>query len=597
MISLLLWHHFSPLSACDESIVSCGIKFPTKAPGDAAPDPRQAFPGAGDMRFRTRAFLLCFVPFALLCAAGFRTAQSLVESAVHSELLDNLRTSQLALKDAQQKADLQNSRFLASEAESPELKSDMLALLSDSPRGNARAPVEDRLRAVGDQMGFDLLFVSAPDGAPLAGVVREPAAGPNQTGQLVPLETGLVAQSGMGLIVFGGRMFQFVSAPVYGEGSEIGTLFVGRYFHLPPPGDPAVLIHDREVIDFNFDHAPEAQVEAAMNNCAGRQECDFRMDGANWIAIPMQELGGGYTLWKLENVDEATAPIRKWLHSLFLIVEFGSLFLAFLCSIVSSRSIEKPIAFVIAQLRNAEQTGVLPEAPPSLSSTTEVRELMESYGRAAVSARHARQKLQSAYVEFIGSLANALDARDGYTAGHSERVSHYASATAEALGLEKDRVEQIRIGAQLHDIGKIGIPDAVLQKRGRLTAKEFAIVQEHPVIGRGILEGVEGLAPYLDAVELHHENWDGSGYPRGQSGEETPIAARIIHVADAYDAMTSHRSYRRSLTHEQAIGELIRCAGTQFDPQIVEVFVNLPRGVFSAALPDGSGFVPELETA
>jgi HD-GYP domain-containing protein (c-di-GMP phosphodiesterase class II) len=296
-------------------------------------------------------------------------------------------------------------------------------------------------------------------------------------------------------------------------------------------------------------------------------------------------------------VDEATAPIRKSLRSLFLIVELGSLFLAFLCSIVSSRSIEKPIAFVIAQLRNAEQSGVLPEAPLSLSSTTEVRELMESYARAAVSARNARQKLESAYVEFIGSLANALDARDGYTAGHSERVSHYASATAEAMGMEKDRVEQIRIGAQLHDIGKIGIPDAVLQKRGRLTAKEFAVVQEHPVIGRGILEGVEGLAPYLDAVELHHENWDGSGYPKGQSGEETPIDARIIHVADAYDAMTSHRSYRRSLTHEQAIEELIRCAGTQFDPHIVEVFVNLPRGVFSGAFPDGSGFVQELEMA
>ncbi len=555
------------------------------------------------MRFRTRAFLLCFVPFALLCAAGFRLAQSLVESAVRSQLLDNLRASQLALKDAQQKADLQNSRFLASEAESPDLRSEMLALLSDSPRDNARAPVEDRLRAVGDQMGFDLLFVSAPDGAPLAGVVREPAAGSNQTGQLVPLETGLVAQSGMGLIVFGGRMFQFVSAPVYGEAADngetadIGSLFAGRYFRLPQPDDPAVLIHDREVLDFNFDHVPEAQVQAAMNNCAGRQECDFRMGGANWIAVPMQQLGGGYTLWKLENVDEATAPIRKSLRSLFLIVELGSLFLAFLCSIVSSRSIEKPIAFVIAQLRNAEQSGVLPEAPLSLSSTTEVRELMESYARAAVSARNARQKLESAYVEFIGSLANALDARDGYTAGHSERVSHYASATAEAMGLEKDRVEQIRIGAQLHDIGKIGIPDAVLQKRGRLTAKEFAVVQEHPVIGRGILEGVEGLAPYLDAVELHHENWDGSGYPKGQSGEETPIDARIIHVADAYDAMTSHRSYRRSLTHEQAIEELIRCAGTQFDPHIVEVFVNLPRGVFSGAFPDGSGFVQELEMA
>ena len=157
------------------------------------------------------------------------------------------------------------------------------------------------------------------------------------------------------------------------------------------------------------------------------------------------------------------------------------------------------------------------------------------------------------------------------------------------MGLGIDRVTQIRIGALLHDIGKIGIPDSVLQKPDRLTADELALLREHPVIGRRILEGVEGLAPYIDAVELHHENWDGTGYPHRQSGEQTPSDARIIHVSDAYDAMTSYRPYRPSMTHEQAIHELIRFAGTQFDPRIVAVFANLPRQVFSiapAARPD-----------
>ncbi len=549
------------------------------------------------MRFRTRAFLLCFVPFAFLCAASFRIAQSLVESAVRSDLLDHLRTSQLSLRNAQAKADLQNSRFLSIEAESPEFRSGMLLLLSNSPRGASRTSMEDRLRVIGEQMGFDLLFASAPNGTPLAGVVRQPAVKADRAGQLIPLENTLVAQSPTGLLVLGGRMFQFASAPVRGGAGNIGTLYVGKYFHLPQPGDPAVLVHDGEVIDYNLDNVPNRQIQSAMNGCAGRQECDFRLGSANWTAIPMQDLGGGYTLWKLENVDEATGPIRKQLQSLFLMMEFGSLFLALLSSIITSRSIEKPIALVISQLRNAEQTGVLPEASLDLSPTTEARELAESYTRAAVSARNARQKLQSAYVEFIGSLANALDASDAYTAGHSERVSQYASATAEAMGLERNQVEQIRIGAQLHDIGKIGIPDNVLQKPGRLTAKEFAIVKEHPIIGRRILEGVEGLAPYLDAVELHHENWDGSGYPRGQSGEETPIDARIIHVSDAYDAMTSHRPYRRGLTHKQATHELIRCAGTQFDPYVVEVFVNLPHEVFYGFLLDDRSFVQEPETA
>ncbi|HTX77097.1 MAG TPA: HD-GYP domain-containing protein [Terracidiphilus sp.] len=551
------------------------------------------------MRFRTRAFLLCFVPFAVLFAATFWVAQKLVQSTVRSGLLASLRESQLALARAQAKADLQNGRFLQIEAESTELQSGMQLLLTDPSADDARKAMEDQLRALGDRMGFDLLFVSEPDGAPLAGVMRQASAKGDQKGQLVPLGNLLVAQPATGLLVIGDRIFQFASAPIGEAGANIGTLSVGEYFKLPQSGKLAVLIHDGDVIDFNLSNVLGPELDEAMKDCAGRQECDFRLEGANWLAMPMQDLGGGYLLWSLENVDEATRPIRTRLRSFFLIMQLGLLLIALLCSIVSSRSIEKPIAVVISQLRNAEQTGVLPEALPILSSTAEMRELATSYTRAAVSARNARERLQSAYVEFIGSLANALDARDRYTSGHSKRVSRFSSATAAAMGLDRECVERIRIGAQLHDIGKIGVPDSALQKPGLLTAEEFALVKEHPVIGRRILEGVAGLAPYLDAVELHHENWDGSGYPRRQSGLETPIDARIIHVSDAYDAMTSQRSYRRTKTHEQAIQELIRCAGTQFDPRVVEVFAKLPRETFSAQNPDSgeSGTMRQLEAA
>ena len=533
------------------------------------------------MRFRARAFFWCFVPFALLFAASLWIAQKLVQSTVRGELLSSLRASQLAQRDAQAKSDLQSSRFLTIEGESTDLKSALQKLLSDSPTNDVHKAMEDQLRALGDQMGFDLLFVSTPNGAPLAGVVRRPSANPGEKSQLIPLENVLVAQPARGLLVLSDHIFQFASAPIAGDAENIGTLFVGQYFRLPQAGKPTVLFRDGEVIDINFSNVPETQVQAAMKDCAGRQECDFRLGSANWIAIPIEDLGGGYTLWSLDGVDEVTRPIRQRLRSLFLIMEFGTLLIALCGSVVSSRSIEKPIALVISQLRKAEQTGVLPESAMAFSSTKEMRELMESYTRAAVSARNARQKLQSAYVEFIGSLANALDARDRYTFGHSGRVAKYSSLTAAAMGLDRDHVEQIRIGAQLHDIGKIGIPDSVLQKPGRLTEEESATVQEHTLIGRRILEGVEGLAPYLDAVELHHENWDGSGYPYCQSGEQIPIDARIIHVSDAYDAMTTHRSYRKGMSHEQAVHELTRCAGTQFDPRIVEVFMQLPREAFS----------------
>ena len=143
------------------------------------------------------------------------------------------------------------------------------------------------------------------------------------------------------------------------------------------------------------------------------------------------------------------------------------------------------------------------------------------------------------------------------------------------MRVEPEVIERIRIGALLHDIGKIGIEDEVLRKPDRLTPAEFAIVMQHPLIGRRILEGVEGFAAFLDAVELHHENWDGTGYPYGQAGEETPVDARIIHVADAWDAMTTHRPYRQAMSREQAIGILLRSAGTQFDPRIIAVVTSM----------------------
>ena len=531
------------------------------------------------MRFRTRAFLFCFVPFAVLLAASFWIAQKLVQSAVRDDLRGSLRENQLAMARAQSKADFQNSRFLKMAGQSAALKAGMQMFDPESGSEDARSTMEDQLRELGEYMGFDFLFVSAPNGAPLAGVVRQGGETPGGKSQLVPLDEALIEHSEKGLLVIGSRIFRFASVPIDEDGENIGSLSLGEYFDFPGAATPAVLIHGGQVIDVNIPNVSDREVEAAFLGCAGRSECDFQLGGVNWISVPMQDLGGGYTLWSLENVDEATGPLRSRLRSLFLTMAFGSVLVALLCSIVSSRSIVKPIAHVVSHLRNAERTGLLPEFTIDLSSTTEIRELAESYNRAAGSVRNAQENLQAAYVEFVRSLANALDARDRYTSGHSCRVSQLSSATAAAMGLDSEHVERIRIGALLHDIGKIGIEDSVLQKPGQLTKEEFEIVKQHPVIGRRILEGVQGLAPYIEAVELHHENWDGTGYPKGQSREETPVDARIIHVSDAYDAMTTNRSYRRGMSHQQAVRELFAHAGTQFDPRIVKVFARLPRAI------------------
>jgi HD-GYP domain-containing protein (c-di-GMP phosphodiesterase class II) len=533
------------------------------------------------VRFRTRAFLICFVPFALLLTLGFWMIQRLVQTTVRDGVRTSLRETQLAIAAVHSKSDLQNNRFLRVVGENAALK-DGIQLLVSQPRSQAaRRTVEDQLRELGEQMGFDFMLVSAPNGMPLAGVVRKPEAETNARGQLVPADTALLEPTRKGILRIDGRTFEVASVPIDQNEESIGSLSVGEYFDFSEFNTPAVLIHNGKAIQSNIPDVPLAEIGQALRACIGQTECDLRLRGANWISLPMpsDSVGDGYVLRSLESVDSAIAPVQAILHNLFLAVALGSVLVALLCSLTSSRSIVEPIAAVVAHLRNTAHTGVLPEFETSLSSIIEIRELVENYNRAAVSVRVARETLQSAYVEFVGSLANALDARDHYTSGHSRRVSELSCATAAAMGLDRDLVERIRIGALLHDIGKIGLADSVLQKPGRLTDEEFDLVKEHPVIGRRILEGVQGLAPYVAAVELHHENWDGSGYPKGQSRYQTPVDARIIHVADAYDAMTTDRSYRRGLTHERAFTILSENAGIQFDPDVVALFTQLPREI------------------
>jgi HD-GYP domain-containing protein (c-di-GMP phosphodiesterase class II) len=222
---------------------------------------------------------------------------------------------------------------------------------------------------------------------------------------------------------------------------------------------------------------------------------------------------------------------------------------------------------------------VLTEFHTDLASLKEIRELTESFDRAAGAIREGRERLYQAYLEFVGSLASALDARDCYTAGHSRRVSEISCAVGEAANMSKQDLDELRIGALLHDIGKIGIGDLVLQKPGPLTPEEFAEIKLHPTIGRKILEGVNGFQMYLPIVELHHEDWDGTGYPRHLRGEDTPLGARIVHVSDAYDAMTSDRPYRRGMKHEKALRLIQENAGTQFDPAVVAVFLKIAASI------------------
>jgi len=177
-------------------------------------------------------------------------------------------------------------------------------------------------------------------------------------------------------------------------------------------------------------------------------------------------------------------------------------------------------------------------------------------------------------------FAATLDARDPYTAGHSLRVAEYSVEIARAAGLADDQVELLRKSALLHDIGKIGIRDDVLLKEGRLTGEEFDKIKQHPVIGVHILSQVhlpEKLQPILPGVKYHHERYDGKGYPEGLAGESIPVFGRIMAIADAYDAMTSDRPYRKGMPVAKALAILEEGSGTQWDASFTQLFLDLKR--------------------
>jgi len=186
------------------------------------------------------------------------------------------------------------------------------------------------------------------------------------------------------------------------------------------------------------------------------------------------------------------------------------------------------------------------------------------------------------------ALSLAIESRDPYTRGHSARVTAFALVVAERLGCSLRELEAIRVGGPVHDVGKVGIPDGVLLKPGPLDDEEREVVRTHPRTGAELVRGVPGLEPALPCVLYHHERWDGGGYLAGLTGRQIPLEARVLAVADAFDAMTSTRPYRRALPQAAAIAEVERCAGTQFDPDVSLALADAWRdGRLDADRPSG----------
>ncbi len=232
-------------------------------------------------------------------------------------------------------------------------------------------------------------------------------------------------------------------------------------------------------------------------------------------------------------------------------------------------------------------TAVFPEEQRGRLDTLALADTRLYQAKTGGSDESATQRLRAAFSEqiegfsMLDALVTAVDNKDHYTGRHSGDVMTFSLQIAEALGMDTETQHTVAVAALLHDLGKIGVPDAILRKPGRLTEEEFAAVRHHPVMGAVLVEAVPGFEETLDAVRLHHERWDGTGYPEARRGEETPLIARMMAVADAFSAMTTDRPYRRGMTEEQALAEITRGSGTQFDPFLAQIFVSLRQSSLS----------------
>lgn len=282
---------------------------------------------------------------------------------------------------------------------------------------------------------------------------------------------------------------------------------------------------------------------------------------------------GRASFYAFESIDLAARAQMPDAYQALAYIGLGAMMLAAIASFWLARTLTRPIDELSRAMAMMGTTHEQPKKLTPTGSSLELDSLIRTFNELIESVTHAEDETRAAYLGAIRALATALDARDPYTAGHSERVSALSVSIGRYMKLAPEELEVLRLGALLHDIGKIGISDAVLRKAGPLTAEEFEIIKLHPTLGARILKSVRFLQPHLPIVELHHERPDGRGYPHGLRGEEVPLAARIVHVADAYDAITSARAYRPGRQSSDAMAEIWRNRGSEFDAVVSEALV------------------------
>jgi putative nucleotidyltransferase with HDIG domain len=549
-------------------------------------------------RLLVKALTVTFVTVTALLLVVFFLLRMTIRDQVRQTIADNLDASQRTVAALERRRQHELRMQAATLAESPTLKAavDIYAAESasddESKQGQFIATIKRELDKVAARVEADAIILVDARGMTLA------AAGPAAThwprGRPVPVSARRENEEDADSVVLAvGEAFRVVTVPlVLNEGVTIGSLHLATALdrHFAEQLDRmsrarTAIVADGTVVATTLSPRAAREFEAALAHSTA-EVGSIELDGASQVYLRLA-VAGPAGIYAISSIDDAAAVTLRRANQSLVAIGFGAIALALLGSAWLAKVLTDPIGRLSTSLATLAASHDVGATLPLGGSSRELDALTETFNALMASVADAEAQTEAAYAGAIRALAAALDARDPYTAGHSDRVSVLSVAIGRALELNDEDIDVLRLGALLHDIGKIGISDDILRSPSPLTPAEYDVIKQHPVCGARILRTIPFLARHIVIVELHHERPDGAGYPYALRGNDIPLLARVVHVADAYDAMTSARAYRPAMTPQAAMRELWRCSGTEYDAEIVGALVTALPGVTSSSEPTG----------
>ena len=526
--------------------------------------------------------VLCFAFGVIACVivAVFVLFSVQTNARVTRSVVENMEASQLRFAGLDARLRREHTLQAMALAENPTLKAAVDTYYSERGNehelGQLRSTIETELTKLQQIMAVPALSVTDVRGTVLASA--GPQKGDWPAGARVTLHVEEDGSPVETVVMRNHRAYAATAVPLV-----LGRDVVGEFF-LASPLDDAYAMSLAEEARADIAILLDGRVIATSTSATLRHS----LEG---VALPLSGtlvLGGDeFVVQRLSSVDsanvyalgsvtEAARAAGSDTGWVLLFTGAGALLIAVIGSWWLARTVARPIDRLSNSLAQMAKARDFDKPLPPTGGSRELDTLTATFNELRTAVSLAEAESEATYLGVIGALATALDARDPYTAGHSQRVADLSVSIGRQMQLSEADLETLRLGALLHDIGKIGVSDAVLRKPTKLTADEFEQIKLHPTLGARILKPLRFLDAQLAIVELHHERPDGRGYPHGLKGDEIPMFARIVHVADAFDAMTSARAYRGALPVTAAISELWRLIGIDFDAQVVQAMAALP---------------------